>query len=176
MTLHAAKGLEFPVVFMAGMEEGVFPHAKSLLEEAEIEEERRLCYVGMTRAKHRLYLISALSRRLYGLEGYNLPSRFLQEIPEEILVRIESRGFEERDLSRGDGLRRREGPFPAYEDYPDEAPEMALRPGLLVRHPQYGVGTVRERVGEGEAMRVTVSFPRVGLKKLSVKHAHLELV
>jgi DNA helicase-2/ATP-dependent DNA helicase PcrA len=176
MTLHAAKGLEFPVVFMAGMEEGVFPHAKSLLEEAEIEEERRLCYVGMTRAKHRLYLISALSRRLYGLDGHNLPSRFLQEIPEESLIRIESGQAEGKDRPQVEVLQRQESPFPAYEDFPDEAPERGLRPGLLVRHPQYGVGTIRERIGEGEGMKVTVSFPRVGVKKLSVKHAHLELV
>ncbi|MDH7500379.1 MAG: UvrD-helicase domain-containing protein [candidate division NC10 bacterium] len=174
MTLHSAKGLEFPVVFMAGMEEGIFPHAKSLLEEAEIEEERRLCYVGMTRAKNRLFLISAGCRRLYGSEGYNLPSRFLEEIPEDMLQRMERRG--------GKGGRARppaadsvyEDRMPAYEDFSDEPEGEGLRPGLRVRHPEFGVGTIREKIGEGEGMKVTVSFARAGVKRLAVKYANLE--
>ncbi|HEX7548209.1 MAG TPA: UvrD-helicase domain-containing protein, partial [Candidatus Methylomirabilis sp.] len=92
MTLHSAKGLEFPVVFMTGMEEGVFPHTRSLSEDAELEEERRLCYVGMTRAEQRLFLTSAMSRRLYNSDSYNLPSRFLDELPEKLVERWNGHG------------------------------------------------------------------------------------
>jgi DNA helicase-2/ATP-dependent DNA helicase PcrA len=180
MTLHSAKGLEFPVVFIAGMEEGIFPHAKSLLDEAEIEEERRLCYVGMTRAKERLYLISAGCRRLWGAESYNSPSRFLEEIPEGCLLRIEREEPSPRTRISAPAAREaKEGDrMPSYEDFPDEPEEGwgTLRPGLRVRHPQFGIGTVQERTGEGEAMRVTVSFPRVGKKQLAVKYAHLQPV
>jgi len=88
MTLHNAKGLEFPIVFMVGMEEGLFPHANSLLDPADLEEERRLCYVGITRAQKRLYLTYALSRMLFGSFQANAPSRFLGEIPKELLERL----------------------------------------------------------------------------------------
>ena len=88
MTLHNAKGLEFPVVFMVGLEEGLFPHSNSMLDPAELEEERRLCYVGMTRARERLYLTYAQSRLLYGGLQMNAPSRFLSEIPEELIERV----------------------------------------------------------------------------------------
>ncbi len=101
MTLHSAKGLEFPVVFMTGMEEGVFPHTRSLSEDAELEEERRLCYVGMTRAEQRLFLTSAMSRRLYNSDSYNLPSRFLDEVPEKLVERWNGNG-----KSREPGTRR----------------------------------------------------------------------
>jgi DNA helicase-2/ATP-dependent DNA helicase PcrA len=173
MTLHCAKGLEFPVIFIVGMEEGVFPHSKSLLDEAEIEEERRLCYVGMTRAKQRLYLTSAGCRRLYGMESYNLPSRFLEEIPEGCLQKAERekvpapspervRHYEEEDR------------MPRYEEFSDEAEGDCLRPGFRVRHPQFGVGTILERTGEGEDMKVMVAFFRAGKKRLAVKYAKLE--
>src|SRR3990172_8490820 len=88
MTLHSAKGLEYPVVFMVGMEEGLFPHARSIQSEAEIEEERRLCYVGMTRARERLYLAYAWSRTVYGQTGISRPSRFLEELPEHMVTKI----------------------------------------------------------------------------------------
>jgi DNA helicase-2/ATP-dependent DNA helicase PcrA len=88
MTMHSAKGLEFPVVFIAGMEEGVFPHSRSLTEKDEMEEERRLAYVGMTRANSRLYLLYAFERRLYGLLQANPPSRFIEEIPEELREKV----------------------------------------------------------------------------------------
>jgi len=88
MTLHNAKGLEFPVVFIVGMEEGLFPHSRSILEAVELEEERRLCYVGMTRAKQRLYLLYALCRNYFGQVLANAPSRFLDEIPEDLIEKI----------------------------------------------------------------------------------------
>jgi DNA helicase-2/ATP-dependent DNA helicase PcrA len=91
MTLHSAKGLEFPVVFLVGMEEGVFPHSRALTDETEMEEERRLCYVGMTRAQRRLYLTSAMVRTVWGQSNYNTPSRFLEEIPPELLENLSSR-------------------------------------------------------------------------------------
>jgi DNA helicase-2/ATP-dependent DNA helicase PcrA len=177
MTLHSAKGLEFPVVFMAGMEEGIFPHAKSLLEEAEIEEERRLCYVGMTRAKSRLFLISAGCRRLYGTEGYNLPSRFLEEIPEGLVHRVERAGAYAGQAPARASVDEQayEDRMPRHEDFSDEPDWQGLRPGMRVRHPQFGVGTIRERVGEGEGMKITVSFPRAGVKRLAAKYANLEL-
>ena len=173
MTLHSAKGLEFPVVFIVGMEEGIFPHSKSLLDEAEIEEERRLCYVGMTRAKQRLCLTSAGCRRLYGIESYNLPSRFLEEIPEGSLQKAEREKIPTpparpaRHYEDGDRM-------PSYEDFSDETEGDCLRPGLRVRHPQFGLGTVLERTGEGEEMKVMVAFARAGKRKLAVKHANLE--
>ncbi len=173
MTLHSAKGLEFPVVFIVGMEEGIFPHSKSLLDEAEIEEERRLCYVGMTRAKQRLYLTSAGCRRLYGIESYNLPSRFLEEIPEGSLQKAEREKIpapSPRPVRHYEGGDR----MPSYEDFSDEAEWDCFRPGLRVRHPQFGLGTVLERTGEGEEMKVMVAFSRAGKKKLVVKYANLE--
>jgi DNA helicase II / ATP-dependent DNA helicase PcrA len=175
MTLHSAKGLEFPVVFIVGMEEGVFPHSRSLLEEAEIEEERRLCYVGMTRAKQRLYLTSAGCRRLYGTENYNLPSRFLEEIPEGSLEILERR---ETAMPLRDSVRvsraAEEDRMPSYEDFSDEPEWECLRPGFRVRHPEFGVGTILERTGKGEEMKVMVAFSRGGKKKLAVKYANLE--
>ena len=104
MTLHSAKGLEFPVVFMIGMEEGVFPHTRSLSEDAELEEERRLCYVGMTRAEQRLFLTSAMSRRLYNSDSYNLPSRFLDEVPEKLVERWNGNGKSREPSTRRERL------------------------------------------------------------------------
>lgn len=183
MTLHSAKGLEFPIVFIAGMEEGIFPHSRSLSDEAELEEERRLCYVGMTRAQKRLYLISAGSRRVYGTEGFSLPSRFLEEIPEGSIIKIERqrpKAREDREVVRRlmRDVESMPQPMPRYEEFSDE-PEPGssfLRPGILVRHPEFGIGKVQERIGEGEEMKVTVSFRKAGKKRLAVKFANLERV
>ncbi|HLC22083.1 MAG TPA: UvrD-helicase domain-containing protein [Candidatus Methylomirabilis sp.] len=164
MTLHMAKGLEFPTVFMVGMEEGIFPHAYALSDERELEEERRLCYVGMTRAKHRLYLTSARQRRLYGSRSFNLPSRFLDEIPAEVLEIRES-------IGRGDPAGR---PYVADRPYNDEVFLDRLYPGARVRHPDFGIGVIRERTGSGDNLKVVVKFNGVGEKKLLVKYAQLE--
>ncbi len=176
MTLHMAKGLEFPTVFMVGMEEGIFPHAYALSDERELEEERRLCYVGITRAKRRLYLTSARQRRLYGSQSFNLPSRFLDEIPAEVLE-IRDR-WESHALASSAAAA--EGPA-VYEhstlnsERPDdEAFVDRLYPGARVRHPDFGIGVVRERTGSGDNLKVVVKFNGVGEKRLLVKYAQLE--
>jgi DNA helicase II / ATP-dependent DNA helicase PcrA len=223
MTLHAAKGLEFPLVFLAGLEEGLFPHSRTLLAPDDIEEERRLCYVGMTRAMHTLLLTRARYRRRYGtdLPDATVPSRFLEEIPPQLLEDLGSpRGasagrraeyghhdsrhyaYEEEDQSASwnaqavRNVQRRAGhAAPAYNSIENIAEFFAsrgkkfsrpklevatpggrkgFRPGQKVRHPKYGEGTVYQREGEGEDAKITVQFPRFGLKKLVEKYAQLE--
>jgi len=169
MTLHMAKGLEFPVVFIAGMEEGLFPHGRAYTDPEELEEERRLCYVGMTRAKRRLFLTTAVQRRLYGAESFNLPSRFLEEIKPHLLHRIEA-----LTLSSASTLEGSHQPSPRYEVEEDQIPFVDFyQPGVRVRHPEWGVGRIRERIGHGEEMKVVVTFPGIGTKKLKVKYAQL---
>jgi DNA helicase-2/ATP-dependent DNA helicase PcrA len=159
MTLHSAKGLEFPAVFMTGMEEGVFPHSRSMGDAEEIEEERRLCYVGLTRAEQRLFLSYALHRRLHGY-GLGEPSRFLLEIPED-QVRLLNAG---RGESRGE---------PVAE--PAEVPEdLPFRVGARVRHARWGEGLLVGIEREGDDVIVTVGFASVGRKRLSLQYAHLE--
>jgi DNA helicase-2/ATP-dependent DNA helicase PcrA len=177
MTLHAAKGLEFESVFLAGLEEGLLPHSRSLTAPDGLEEERRLCYVGMTRAMRRLHLSWARSRQVFGQRRLSEPSRFLTEIPHEVLERSGGlavpppRRRTRREASAG-GLPR---PTPAVPDGP--APDDAeLRPGVRVRHPLFGVGTVLRRESGGGGLKVTVSFPGVGAKKLVARFAGLELV
>ena len=169
MTLHMAKGLEFPVVFIAGMEEGLIPHGRAYTDPEELEEERRLCYVGMTRAKRRLFLTTAVQRRLYGAESFNLPSRFLEEIKPHLLHRIEA-----LTLSSASTLEGSHQPSPRYEVEEDQIPFVDFyQPGVRVRHPEWGVGRIRERIGHGEEMKVVVTFPGIGTKKLKVKFAQL---
>jgi DNA helicase-2/ATP-dependent DNA helicase PcrA len=190
MTLHSAKGLEFPVVFLVGMEEGLFPHSRSLTDLKEMEEERRLCYVGMTRAKERLYLVSATQRRLYGASHYNTPSRFIGDLPKEAVSIVASgshsySGRTERDFRPSVGTKyssekyssdwksRKEESGPVYSDIADsEAGE--YRVGTNVRHPLFGIGRVQRCEGEGEGAKVVVTFPKVGTKKLAIKYAKLE--
>ena len=234
MTLHAAKGLEFPLIFLGGLEEGLFPHSRTFLQPDDVEEERRLCYVGMTRAMDTLILTRAVYRRRYGtdLPEASIPSRFLEEIPLEL---VEDLGKPRRGrVAAGDspafGYSRASRPRPhehesahyAYEDEdqsaawtsqqkprppaasysgksynsieniadffasrgkrfsvpkpPAEEPKgkKGFRPGQKVRHPKYGEGTVYQREGEGEDAKITVQFPRFGLKKLVEKYAQLE--
>jgi ATP-dependent DNA helicase UvrD/PcrA len=161
MTLHSAKGLEFPVVFLTGMEEGVFPHARSMSGADEIEEERRLCYVGLTRAKERLYLSYALHRRLHGY-GLGEPSRFLVEMPPEQVALV--------NAPRVDALRE---PAPAPAELPEELP---FRVGAHVRHARWGEGLLVGIEREGQDIIVTVGFASVGRKRLSLQYAHLEEV
>jgi DNA helicase-2/ATP-dependent DNA helicase PcrA len=243
MSLHAAKGLEFPLVFLSGLEEGLFPHSRTMLQPDEVEEERRLCYVGMTRAMDQLILTRAVYRRRYGtdLPEASVPSRFLEEVPIQLIEELGGR----RAARAGTGhvgtgtLARPAGPSPAaydadvahysYEDEdqsaswkssaghsgiptspsrqkptapakpynsieniaeffasrgkkftvpktPVDAPtgKRGFRPGQKVRHPKYGEGTVYQREGEGEEAKITVQFPRFGLKKLVEKYAQLE--
>ena len=231
MTLHAAKGLEFPLVVLAGMEEGLFPHSRTMLEPDSIEEERRLCYVGMTRAMDTLILSRAVYRRRYGTDmpEASVPSRFLEEVPPQL---VEEMGGSRRRASADAGdarasrprphehLRQRESAHYSYEDEGQSAtwnparvkpkpatplgnynsidniaeffasrgkkfnvPKMTseepkgrrgFRPGQKVKHPKYGEGTVYQREGDGEDAKITVQFPRFGLKKLVERYAQLE--
>jgi DNA helicase-2/ATP-dependent DNA helicase PcrA len=228
MTLHAAKGLEFPLVFLCGLEEGLFPHSRTFLQPDDIEEERRLCYDGMTRAMDTLILSRAVYRRRYGtdLPEASVTSRFLEEVPAEL---VEELGVSRRRTSLRTEARRAGAPAPherdthyAYEDEDQSAswagrqkqrtpaasysgkaynsieniaeffasrgkkfslPKLPVdepkgkkgfRPGQKVRHPKYGEGTVYQREGEGEEAKITVQFPRFGLKKLVEKYAQLE--
>jgi DNA helicase-2/ATP-dependent DNA helicase PcrA len=161
MTLHSAKGLEFPRVFLTGLEEGVFPHARALETSEEVEEERRLCYVGLTRAKERLYLSWALHRRIHGY-GVGEPSRFLSEMPEEHLVPLNAPRAEPRFA---------EAPPPPAVDGDEPWP---LRVGDRVRHARWGEGLVVGLERDGTDVVVTVGFASVGRKKLSLQYAHLE--
>jgi DNA helicase-2/ATP-dependent DNA helicase PcrA len=237
MSLHAAKGLEFPLIFLSGLEEGLFPHSRTMLVPEDIEEERRLCYVGMTRAMDQLILTRAVYRRRYGtdLPEASVPSRFLEEVPAPLIEELgtskarvgtnrvgtgafarpagrspapaesthysyededQSAAWHTRDTVRGNT--RASKPTPPARPYnsieniaeffasrgkkftvpkaPVEEPtgKRGFRPGQKVRHPKYGEGTVYQREGEGEEAKITVQFPRFGLKKLVEKYAQLE--
>jgi DNA helicase-2/ATP-dependent DNA helicase PcrA len=222
LTLHNAKGLEFPVVFLAGLEEGLFPHQRSMASVAALEEERRLCYVGMTRAQKRLYLTWAKYRRRFGggEQERMVPSRFLSEAPADLIVdlgeddsvpqvdlhaeRHQVRQSAQRNTFNGKAYNSLENisqffaergvAFPAQKPpgpaglpqrppVPVAAPVRAAaaapvrnsaRTGMTVEHPKYGTGTVVRREGEGEDAKITVSFPRYGLKKLVEKYAGLK--
>ena len=194
MTMHAAKGLEFPVVFTVGMEEGVFPGYRSIGEEDELEEERRLCYVALTRAKEKLYLTCAAQRMLFGRTSANLPSRFVKEIPEELLsLSGRSRRREERDLFREDpwleeesfSQIRREPAVPVRSSAPrtsrqtvayrQPAPKPAglpdLRKGDMVRHTAFGTGMVLSIQPMGGDALLEVAFDNVGTKRMMLKAA-----
>jgi DNA helicase-2/ATP-dependent DNA helicase PcrA len=162
MTLHSAKGLEFPLVFMSGLEEGLFPHRMSSEDPGRMEEERRLCYVGITRAMKNLYLTYAETRRLHGNDTYNRPSRFLQEIPSELVSEVRMKGAVERPYSS-------EGNGGLFEDS-----SAALRMGQRVLHQKFGEGVVLQCEGNGERARVQVNFEEVGAKWLMLGYAHLE--
>ena len=237
MSLHAAKGLEFPLIFLSGLEEGLFPHSRTMLVPEDIEEERRLCYVGMTRAMDQLILTRAVYRRRYGtdLPEASVPSRFLEEVPAPLLEELGTRrattvragtGAFARPAGRSPAAHEAESTHYSYEDEDQStswhagdntrgqtrtpkptAParpynsieniaeffasrgkkftvpktpvaeptgKRGFRPGQRVRHPKYGEGTVYQREGEGEEAKITVQFPRFGLKKLVEKYAQLE--
>jgi DNA helicase II / ATP-dependent DNA helicase PcrA len=238
MSLHAAKGLEFPLVFLSGLEEGLFPHSRTMLQPDDVEEERRLCYVGMTRAMDQLILTRAIYRRRYGtdLPEASVPSRFLEEVPIQLIEELSRRrtagagmaGVGRGRVGAGDSpaQSRSDGHTSTHYSYEDEdqsadwkgnsapanrqkptAPakpynsieniaeffasrgkkftipktpleepsgKRGFRPGQRVRHPKYGEGTVYQREGEGEEAKITVQFPRFGLKKLVEKYAQLE--
>lgn len=222
MTLHSAKGLEFNLVFLLGMEEGLFPHSRTFNDPSQMEEERRLCYVGMTRAMDHLVLSRAEYRRRYGsdMPEASVPSRFLEEVPANLIEDVgsprrsspystASDAYQERHFSYEDEdqsistrnyasppVRKKSGySGPKYNSIeniaeffasrgkkftrpqvPVEEPHStrAFRPGQRVKHPKYGEGTVYKREGEGENAKITVQFPRFGLKKLVEKYAQLE--
>jgi DNA helicase-2/ATP-dependent DNA helicase PcrA len=192
MTMHAAKGLEFPVVVLAGLEEGLFPHSRSSEDLEELEEERRLCYVGMTRAQSQLVLTGAARRRVFGEYQSSEPSRFIAEIPPE-LVKVMTPSWSAPSPSsfshshyefRTNPFGRR-GRKPdrwredqaaqgyAYEDE-DQSSLTGVRAGMRVRHPQFGVGTVISVESYNDDEKITVRFLTVGQKKLLAKYARLE--
>ncbi|XSG85731.1 MAG: DNA helicase II [Methylohalobius sp. ZOD2] len=169
MTLHAAKGLEFPLVFMVGMEEGLFPSMQSLEDDSRLEEERRLCYVGMTRAMESLYLCYAECRRLYGRETYPRESRFLREIPSAHLEDVRQKSMSHpvgAQYARKTGAGRR--------SVVEEDSAGGLRLGQRVRHAAFGEGVVLQCEGEGKNTRVQVNFDEVGIKWLMLGYANLE--
>src|SRR5438874_1127705 len=161
MTLHSAKGLEFPVVFLAGMEEGLFPHQRSLTDLDGLEEERRLAYVGMTRAMRQLYLTCAEQRRLHGVDSYGQISRFVREIPEDLIEEVRPRVQVSRPLAVG-------------RFRSEEGQAGGVRLGARVRHGKFGEGVVLNVEGAGAQARVQVSFERQGTKWLMVQYANLE--
>jgi len=167
MTLHSAKGLEFPLVFLAGMEEGLFPSARSLEESGRLEEERRLAYVGITRARQKLVLGYAESRRIHGQDNYSLPSRFLREIPRELLNEVRPKVQVSRPASLG--ANRVMGGHVSIE-----APPIKL--GALVNHPKFGEGMVTDYEGNGQHARVQVEFADAGSKWLVMAYANLTVI
>jgi DNA helicase-2/ATP-dependent DNA helicase PcrA len=174
MTLHTSKGLEYPVVFIAGMEEGLFPHSRSQDSGAEVEEERRLCYVGMTRARRLLYLTNTVSREIYGLRQESRPSRFLSEIDPQLIQR-----FSPPTGPTGFSMPARGGPAEPYVDYSDsqvaaddDLPH-GIGVGAKVMHPTFGEGVVRKCEGRGDSAKAWIHFNRSGVKLLVLKFAHL---
>jgi DNA helicase-2/ATP-dependent DNA helicase PcrA len=161
MTLHSAKGLEFPVVFLAGMEDGLFPHQRSVADLAGLEEERRLAYVGMTRAMRQLYITYAEQRRLYGVDTYGQPSRFISELPADLVDEIRPRLQVSRPV------------FVKRSSSLEETPSVGMRMGSRVRHSKFGDGVVLNFEGNGPHARIQVNFEGQGTKWLMLSYANL---
>jgi len=166
MTMHSAKGLEFPLVFMSGMEDGLFPHQRSIADPSGLEEERRLCYVGITRAKQVLYVTYAEQRRLHGMDNFSQPSRFISEIPDEYIEEIRPRVQVSRPV-RAHSKRRT--PIRAGS-------EIGVRLGQRVRHNKFGDGVILNCEGQGAHARVEVNFETAGTKWLVLSYANLDLM
>lgn len=179
MTLHAAKGLEFPVIFLVGMEEGIFPHKKIIFsnDQTEMEEERRLCYVGMTRAKERLYLTAAMRRQQWGRYEGNKTSRFVGEIPEELIEKtgayqqIPKQSAKKAEEPRHTSMFTQAQPAP-----PPKKKVELLTIGDRIRHAKFGDGVVMQITGSGEDMLLEVAFPDIGSKKLIWKYAPVKKI
>jgi DNA helicase-2/ATP-dependent DNA helicase PcrA len=185
LTLHSAKGLEFPIVVISGLEDGLFPHSRATSEDVELEEERRLCYVGITRAQRRLVLTSAARRRVFGDYQPTEPSRFLSEIPPELIEDVPSSYvapqpslpafYGSRRRRGGPGGYAREEPK-AYEyENEDQSVPSGLRLGLRVRHPTFGVGTILRVEPLDDDAKLVVRFA-IGQKTLRAKFSKLEMV
>jgi len=171
MTVHVAKGLEFKHVFVVGLEEGIFPHFASLDDPSSIEEERRLCYVAMTRAMERLTLSNASMRRMHGSVRYNAPSRFLAEIPEELLA------GRRRRATRPSEPTFEPGPRVDFSDAQWAADDLpVIREGMRVEHPIFGLGRISEVAGAGESAKLTIQFERAGAKMIKLKYAQLRIL
>lgn len=186
MTMHGAKGLEFPVVFITGMEEGVFPHNRAIhaMSPDEMEEERRLCYVALTRAKEQVFLTRAGERMLYGRTNYNPVSRFLREIPSELLLDMnqamaKQRSGERSELSSGASqasLRKGDGVFLQTKRSDESKPQCDYQMNDTIEHKKWGRGVIVGISGSGEELSVRVIFPEIGMKDLFVKYAPIKKV
>jgi len=169
MTMHSAKGLEFPLVFLSGMEDGLFPHQRSLMDPDGLEEERRLCYVGATRAMRELYLTYAEQRRLHGMDSFSQPSRFIAEIPGEYVEEIRPRVQVSRPVRS-----QRSGMASSIGKPADSG--MGVRLGQRVRHGKFGEGVILNYEGQGAHARVEVNFETAGTKWLVLSYANLDLM
>ena len=185
MTLHISKGLEFPFVFMIGMEENLFPSAQSLEDSSHnrLEEERRLCYVGMTRAEKLLYMSHARSRRHWGDHTHNPPSRFLDEIPKELAEVVSTVARRPQFMSGGRynssttaAPQSAFDAFPDYENFADAPSGGSLQKGMRVRHPIFGSGSVFQVEGSGDNTKVSIVFSDRTIKKFIAKHANLTIL
>lgn len=182
MTLHAAKGLEFPVVFLIGLEENIFPLSRALMEENELEEERRLAYVGITRAQEKLYLTNALSRMLYGRSQYNRPSRFVKEIDQKLLVTNQSQTYKNQPVTTRKQAVKRGYQTPqrafvsANATEEKKAKVMSWQVGDKARHTKWGIGTVVKVSGKSSDLEIDVAFPELGIKRLLASFAPIEKV
>ena len=170
MTVHSAKGLEFDVVFLTGLEEGLFPHEQSVVERDGLEEERRLAYVAITRARNRLYLSHAQTRMLHGQTRYNIPSRFLEEIPQQLVKWLTPR-LSKQKAFQPDFSRQTQSPFPRK---PQAREVDGFRIGQNVTHPKFGAGVIVDLEGQGSDVRVQVNFRNHGLKMLALAMAKLQ--
>jgi DNA helicase-2/ATP-dependent DNA helicase PcrA len=175
MTVHSSKGLEFPFVYLVGMEEGIFPHASSSRDTAGLEEERRLCYVGMTRAMEHLTLSYAGERRRYGGLNYQTPSRFLNEVPEELVESISSQGAKTRGQSQDDFSQAGDMDYSYNQEMGDDG-DSTVRPGMRVRHSVFGNGVIIASTGQALDQKLKIRFERAGVKTVMVRYANLELI
>ena len=169
MTMHSAKGLEFPLVFMCGMEDGLFPHQRSIADSSGLEEERRLCYVGITRAKQTLYITHAEQRRLHGVDNFSQPSRFIAEIPDDYVEEIRPRVQVSRPLRASRTTRGKRASI-------TPGSELGIRLGQRVRHSKFGDGVILNCEGQGAHARVEVNFETAGTKWLVLSYANLDLM
>ena len=175
MTVHSSKGLEFPFIYLVGMEEGIFPHASSSRDPSGLEEERRLCYVGMTRAMERLTLCYAGERRRYGGLNYQTPSRFLNEVPEELIENVASRSAAKRPR-HGDDFSQESYADDSFNQDPGDSGDGSVHPGMRVRHSVFGNGVILSSSGSGLDQKLKIRFERAGVKTVMVRYANLEMV
>ena len=179
MTLHAAKGLEFPVVFLTGLDEGLFPHSRTLLDPSQVEEERRLAYVGITRAERQLYVTNATTRTMYGRISAYMPSRFLAEIPPQLMENYHRKSVMPQSRTTAVPGKQRVSILtkPVASSLPKKhAVTDTFAKGDKVRHKIWGIGTVLDVIGEGPNMQMKIQFPTKGVRQVVVKYAPLEKI